>query len=59
MTYVALLYSPNLDQFKTDCNNFIWCSHDIAEWVGAICEHYNHYFNVDDFYIVSINKMGE
>ena len=36
MTYVALLYSQKLDQFETDCNNFIWCSHDIAEWVGGI-----------------------
>lgn len=59
MTYVALLYSRSLDQFETDCNNMIWCSHDIVEWVEALCEHYNRYFNVDDFYIISITKIEE
>jgi hypothetical protein len=59
MTYVALLYSPHLDQFETDCANCLYTSYDIAEWVGAVCEHYNRYFNVDDFHIISINKIGE
>ena len=59
MTYVALLYSPKLDQFKTDCNNVVYCSGDMAEWVGELPNHYNRYFNVDDFYIVSITKIGE
>jgi hypothetical protein len=59
MTYVALLYSPQLDQFETDCNNLCYCAADLAEWVGALANHYNHYFGVDDFYIISINKMGE
>lgn len=59
MTYVALLYSPKLDQFETDCTNVIYCPADMAEWVGAIPDHYNRYFNVDDFYIISITKIGE
>lgn len=59
MTYVALLYSPKLDQFETDCNNFIWIDYDIAEWIQNLSKHYNDYFGIDDFYIVSINKMGE
>ena len=59
MTYVALLYSPSIDQFETDCNSMMWTSHDIAEWVEAICEHYNRYYTVDDFYIISITKLGE
>ena len=59
MTYVALLYSPSLDQFETDCHCMIWCSNDMAEWVEALCEHYNRHFDVDDFYIISINKIGE
>ena len=59
MTYVALLYSPSLDQFETDCNNFAWDSKHLADWVGGLCEHYNHYFDVEDFYIISINKLGD
>lgn len=59
MTYVALLYSPSLDQFETDCNNIVYCPKDMAEWVRGIPDHYNHYFNVKDFYIVSITKIGD
>ena len=59
MTYVALLYSPTLDQFDTDCASCLYTSYDIAEWVKAVCEHYNHCLGVDDFYIVSITKIGE
>lgn len=59
MTYVALLYSSQLDQFVTDCNNAIYCPRDMAEWVRAIPDYYNRYFNVDDFYIISITKIGE
>jgi hypothetical protein len=57
-TYVALLYSPSLDHFETDCNCMIWCSYDMAQWVEALCEHYNHNFDVNDFYIISINRIG-
>ena len=59
MTYVALLYSPSIDLFETDCNNMIRTSHGIAEWVEAICEHYNRYYTVNDFYIISITKIGK
>lgn len=59
MTYVALLYSPQLDQFETDCNNAIYCSQHMAEWVEELPEHYNRYFGVNDFYIISITKIGE
>ena len=59
MTYVALLYSPKLDQFETDCNNFIWTDYDIAEWIQNLSKHYNDYFGIDDFYIMSITKIGE
>ena len=45
--------------FDTDCNSMMWTAYDIAEWVEAICEHYNRYHTVDDFYIVSITKLGE
>lgn len=57
MTYVALLYSPSLDQFETDRNNMMWNSHDIAQLVKDLCGYYNRYFDVDDFYVVSITKM--
>lgn len=59
MTYVALLYSPKLDRFETDCNSVIYCPEDMAEWVGALPYYYNEKFNVDDFYIISITKIGE
>ena len=59
MTYVALLYSPQLDRFETDCNNVIYCPRDMAEWVRALSCYYNEQFNVKDFYIVSITKIGE
>ena len=59
MTYVALLYSPSLDQFETDCMGCIYTAFDLAEWVSVIANHYNKYNNTDDFYIVSITKIGE
>ncbi len=59
MTYVALLYSPSLDQFETDCNNFVWDSKHLVDWIDGLCEHYNRYFDVEDFYIVSITKIGD
>lgn len=59
MTYVALLYSPQLDQFETDCNNAIYGSKDLAEWIEELPDHYNRYFDVCDFYIVSITKIGD
>ena len=59
MTYVALLYSPHLDHFETDCSTTIWGSNDLAKWIEELCKHYNCAFNADDFYIVSITKMGE
>lgn len=59
MTYVALLYSPQLDQFETDCNNVVYCSRDMAEWVRGLPDYYNRYFGVNDFYIVSITRIGE
>jgi hypothetical protein len=59
MTYVALLYSPQLDRFETDCHSTIYCSRDMAEWVGGLPEYYNHCLGADDFYIVSITKIGE
>lgn len=59
MTYVALLYSPKLDYFETDCTNTIYCPADMAEWVSEIPDHHNRYCNVDDFHIVSITKIGE
>lgn len=59
MTYVALLYSPQLDQFETDCHNTVYCARDMAEWVGELPNYYNRFCGVDDFYIVSITKIGE
>ena len=59
MTYVALLYSPSLDYFETDCNNMIYYPEDMAEWVRELSHHYNQCFSVKDFYIVSITKLGE
>ena len=59
MTYVALLYSPSLDQFETDCESCIYTSHDMAEWIRCLPNYYNNRSNVDDFYIISITKIGE
>ena len=59
MTYVALLYSPSLDQFETDCYSLVWDSEHMADWVGDLPKYYNEYNNVKDFYIVSITKIGE
>ena len=58
MNYVALLYSPSLDQFITDCMT-VYSNADMSEWVGEIVYHYNTNNNVKDFYIVSITKMGD
>lgn len=59
MTYVALLYSPSLDQFETDCESCLYTSYMLAEWLGDLPSHYNKVYCADDFYIVSITKMGE
>ena len=59
MTYVALLYSPTLDRFETDCQSCIYNSHDMAQWIRGLVNYYNNHSNADDFYIVSITKMGE
>lgn len=59
MTYVALLYSPQVDRFETDCNGAVYCPKDMAEWVGELPDYYNCRYNVDDFYIISITKIGE
>lgn len=60
MTYVALLYSPTLDRFETDCMTcFSYRHEDLAEWVGKIANYYNSKNEVYDFYIVSITKIGE
>ena len=57
MTYVALLYSPQLDEFETDCNCMIYCSEHMAQWIEGLPEYYNHNLGVDDFYIISITKQ--
>ena len=59
MTYVALLYSPSIDQFETDCHNTVYCNRDMAEWVRGLSDYYNRFCGVDDFYIVSVTKIGE
>lgn len=59
MTYIALLYSPRLDQFETNCGYSIRTSRDVAKWVQGLSNYFNHRYNVDDFYIVSITKIGE
>lgn len=59
MTYVALLYSPYLDQFETDCYNLVWDSKHLADWISDLPRYYNKYNNVEDFYIVSITKIGD
>ena len=59
MTYVALLYSPSLDRFETDCMSCIYTAYDLAEWIGKIAEYYNYKNEAYDFYIVSITKIGD
>lgn len=56
MPYLATLYSKSLDIFITDCNYPLY--DDLADWVQHLPEYYNNAYNVNDFEIISIIKMG-
>jgi hypothetical protein len=59
MKYIALLYSPSLDRYITDEEEYIYTAYDLAEWVKDTINHYNINHCTDDFYIVSIVKLGD
>ena len=58
-TYLATLYSKSLDRFDYDCYDAIFSEHDLAFWVDHLPDRYNKTYEVDDFEIISIVKIGE
>lgn len=58
MTYLMTLYSKSVDQFVTDCHSTIYWEGDLADWILAVCKHYDQQYCVNDFEIVSIIKLG-
>lgn len=58
-TYLATLLSKSLDRFDYDCNSAIFGIADLVEWVSALPDYYNERYQVNDFEIISIVKLGE
>ena len=58
-TYLATLLSKSLDRFDYDCNSTIFGIADLVEWISALPDYYNEQYQVNDFEIISIVKLGE
>ena len=60
MKYIALLYSPALGRYiTTEEEEYIYTAYDLAEWIKDTINYYNINHCTDDFYIVSITKLGD
>lgn len=58
-TYLVTLYSKSRDHFSNDYNREIFSENDLAHWIQQLPNYHNKAYQVDDFEIVSMTKIGE